>query len=367
MAGLNSLVSRIALLAIIAVVVLFTITQNLTSVFYNPVLSHSAIEDIAPQELTNRKLLNSDDVISTSTPDYLGTSPKYNDKTIAQQHGKSTPKPHENKNIKKSDCGLILFYHINQCAGGSLGDWFQDHVPKRNYHLLQDIWSYLTVSNVSTLQFSWEQMIPRANNFLKRMSSKSGWRVLEIHHGFPGVYYTQDIIQHWKDIVEANGCLFHKTTMLRDPLDRFVSNVNKNNPPLDHIETFMESRKNWLSRYFLFGLCGYYNHTIGCGFNPKSNFTITPNLNETYVDEAIHLMNSFDSVGFTEKFSEYLSYIKSITGWKDNDKKKAKTVEHSHKSNHTFVPTQEILQKFLDINREDYVLYYTMKHAIKKI
>ena len=220
---------------------------------------------------------------------------------------------------------------------------------------------------MSTLQFSWKQMIPRANNFLKRMSSKSGWRVLEIHHGFPGVYYTQDIIQHWKEIVEGKGCVFHKTTMLRDPLDRFVSNVNKNNPPLNLIDTFMENRKNWLSRYFLIGLCGYHNNSLGCGFNPKSNFTITPYLNDTYLNDAIHLMSSFDSVGFTEKFSEYLSYIKFITGWKDNNKKKAKPIEHTHKSNHTFVPTQEILQKFLDINREDYILYYTMKHVIKEI
>ena len=163
----------------------------------------------------------------------------------------------------------------------------------------------------------------------------------------------------------GKGCVFHKTTMLRDPLDRFVSNVNKNNPPLNVIDTFMESRKNWLSRYFMFGLCGYHNNKLGCGFNPKSNFTITPYLNGTYLDKAIQLMSSFDSIGFTERFSEYLSYIKSITGWKDSDKKKGKPVKYTHKSNHTFALTQEILQKFLNINREDYILYYTMKHVIK--
>ena len=88
-------------------------------------------------------------------------------------------------------------------------------------------------------------------------------------------------------------------------------------------------------------------------------------MNETYLDEAIQLMSSFDSIGFTERFSEYLSYIKSITGWKDSDKKKGKPVKYTHKSNHTFALTQEILQKFLNINREDYILYYTMKHVIK--
>ena len=153
--------------------------------------------------------------------------------------------------------------------------------------------------------------------------------------------------------------------MLRDPLERFVSNVNKNNPPLNEMESFMNSRKNWLGRYFLFGLCGYYKNKLGCGFDPKSNFTITPNINETYLEEAINVMSSFDSIGFTDGFSEYLSHMKSITGWKVENKRQ-KNIERVHKSSQSFNVTQSIINAFLEINKEDYLLYYTIKHKIKK-
>ena len=64
-----------------------------------------------------------------------------------------------------------------------------------------------------------------------------------------------------------------------------VKAIKNNKPTLKDIDTFMESRKNWLSRYFLFGICGYYNKQLRCGFAPKGNFTMTPNLNEVYVKE----------------------------------------------------------------------------------
>ena len=82
--------------------------------------------------------------------------------------------------------------------------------------------------------------------------------------------------------------------------------------------------------------------------------------NEIKLDEAINIMSTFDSVGFTDKFSEYLENVKTITGWKDNDVNKEKNTKIIHKSHQSFNPTARILQKFLEINRQDYLLYYTM-------
>ena len=100
--------------------------------------------------------------------------------------------------------------------------------------------------------------------------------------------------------------------MIRNPLERFVSNVNKYNVSLNRVESFMESRKNWISRYFLFGLCGYYKDDLGCGFRLSDSFTGTPDLNEEYAKEAIRTMIHFDSVGFIDGFHDYLSIISLV-------------------------------------------------------
>ena len=280
---------------------------------------------------------------------------------------------------QNNQCGLILFVHINKCAGQSLAYWFYHCAA--GYLKLADKGNHyrvIKVKNVSGSRVEWEEMATKATSFVSSISRNIGWKVLEIHHGFPGMYYSQEIIQQWQRIVEGNGCVFHKTTMLRDPLDRFVSNVNWNKPPLKDIDTFMESRRNWLSRYFLFGICGYYNRKLRCGYDRAGNFTMTPNLNQVYVKEMKQIITTFDSVGFTDMFEEYLGNIKRVTGWKDDDMQRSKRTKNCysftdkncktvHKSIKTFSLTSSILTKFLKLNQEDYYLYYTMKNEIKPL
>ena len=100
-------------------------------------------------------------------------------------------------------CGLILYVHINQCAGGSLGHWFRVHAS--DYYLLEDIPSYRKVSNMSTLRYEWKNMRRRADSFVRTVSK--GWKVLHLHHGFPGLHYIKEIIKDWKHIVEKKGCI----------------------------------------------------------------------------------------------------------------------------------------------------------------
>ena len=265
---------------------------------------------------------------------------------------------HGYKNYFQTKCGLIFYVHINQCAGGSLANWFQMHAS--GYLLLQDCPSYMTVSNMSTLRYEWKNMIKRADSFVRSVSE--GWKVLHLHHGFPGVHYIKETIKNWKYIVEMKGCKFYQTTMIRNPLERFVSNVDKYNVSLNRVESFMESRKNWLSRYFLFGLCGYYKDDLGCGFRLNDSFTGTPDLNEKYAKEAIKTMIHFDSVGFIDRFHDYLSIIKNVTNWTDLDVKNKGNFKDVHKSRRSFNITQRLRQKFLKINQKDYLLYYTMRN-----
>ena len=339
---------------------------SITSVFHDTVFGIKTTEDTdlvkAAATYMHENYVTT--FIATTTTTTSASTPTHSSSTKHTSNLNQKSKQESTTKVTHGKCGLILFYHINQCAGGSLGNWFETYAS--GYHLLQDIYSYLRVFNESTLQYSWQRMAQRGTAFVKKVSPKTGWRVLELHHGFPGVHYSQKHINRWKEIVESKGCVFHKTTMLRDPLERFVSNVNKNNPPLNEMESFMNSRKNWLGRYFLFGLCGYYKDKLGCGFDPKSNFTITPNMNESYLAEAIDIMSKFDSIGFTDRFSEYLSHMISITGWKVENKRQ-KNIASVHKSHQIFNVTQSIIKTFLESNKEDYLLYYTMKHKIKKV
>ena len=262
------------------------------------------------------------------------------------------------KNDLQAKCGLIFYVHINQCAGGSLANWFRMHAS--GYLLLQDCPSYMTVSNMSTLRHEWKNMRKRADSFVRTVSK--GWKVLHLHHGFPGVHYNKEMMKDWKYIVEKKGCKFYQTTMIRNPLERFVSNVDKYNVSLNKVERFMESRKNWLSRYFLFGLCGYYKNNLGCGFNLSDIFTGTPSLNDEYAEEAIKTMIRFDSVGFIDRFHDYLSMIKNVTDWTDVGVKNKGNFENVHKSHKSFDISQSLEKKFLEINQKDYLLYYTLRN-----
>ena len=286
-----------------------------------------------------------------------------------QQQKNNRETTEELRQLENNQCGLIVFVHINKCGGGSLSRWFKHHATGNynaaGYLLLEDTSTYKGVTNASSSRVSWENMVHKATSFVNQKSqSKNGWKVLHLHHGFPGVYYCQEIFHDWQAIVEGQGCAFHKTTVLRDPLDRFVSNVNWDQPPLKDIDTFMESRKNWLSRYFLFGICGYDNNNqLRCGFNQKGNFTMTPNLNQTYVKEIKKIITTFDSIGFTDMLGEYMRKMKMLTGWRDDDMIQVNNI--NHKSLETFNLTTSILKKFLKLNQEDYYLYYTIKSEIK--
>ena len=264
------------------------------------------------------------------------------------------------KKRQNNACGVILFVHINKCGGGSVDRWFKTHAPllfltPPGYHKDEQ-----SIKDTNTL---WQKMVPKATRFISGVSNESGWKVLHHHVYFPGIFYSQKIIRQWKKTVEDKGCIFHKTTILRDPLDRFISSVNWYKPPMKDINTFMYSRRNWLIRYILFGICGYYDKELRCGFNRKGNFTMTPSLNKTHVKEAKRIMNTFDSIGFLDKLGEYLENIRNVTGWKDNRMNHKRSV-NIHKSKDSFNLSKKLFTEFVKLNQEDYMFYYTIRNQM---
>lgn len=173
------------------------------------------------------------------------------------------------------------------------------------------------------------------------------------------MYYLEGlgVIKKWSEIIESKECAFVKTIILRDPLDRFVSNVIFNRVHPFELEEFAQSRANWQSRYLLYGNCGKFKGQIRCGYNPSGNFTMTPA--EIDFEEAVRQIKRFDLIGTVAEFSHHIKRIKSITGWTEKDPGR------HHKTTNSYNVSRSLLNKFVKENREDYLLYYGVIESLR--
>ena len=269
----------------------------------------------------------------------------------------------KNKNEHHA-CGVILHAHINKCAGGTIKEWFKRHAPILligSIHRQQIIKNKeKSIKDIIMYEPAWTKMVQEVDSFLANVSPKTGWKVLEVHHLTPGLMLMREYLEKWEKRVKAKGCIFYKTTILRDPLDRFISNVNFVSASLSNIDGFMEIQRNWIIRYLLFGLCGYKGSYLKCemGWNKDGRYVRTPNLNEHLMKEIYDIVNSLDFVGFTDNLDGYYEKIRQITGWKNE----VDTVKRVHKSRSTFNITRSLISKFIDLNQYDYMFYYAMRN-----
>ena len=255
-------------------------------------------------------------------------------------------------------CGIILFFHIPKTGGGSVQAWLETHTTVLDTYAMIHKYSRKNTQN----ETAWKKILPAANRFVRNMSSTKGWKAIHLHHYFPGMYYNKDIVQNWKTIVEGKGCVFHKTTMLRDPLSRFVSAYNYNHLPLDKVGDIMiriNNGRNQLARYLLFARCRRTDSDIKCG-------SLMPHLNENYTREMWKVINQFDSIGLQERFEDHLENIRKVTGWRDDGTKQTNN-KKIHKSQDYLHLTSDMRKNFLNMNQEDYLLYYNIKNELAPI
>ena len=115
---------------------------------------------------------------------------------------------------QRHGCGVILFAHIHKCARGTVKTWFEKHAPvlcmradqdeqinrsKQAKRILTMI-PYHPKCNVmfqGIIQYDpkWEKAIPQVDYFLADVPDKTGWKVLHLHHFFPGLYLSREYIE----------------------------------------------------------------------------------------------------------------------------------------------------------------------------
>ena len=152
-------------------------------------------------------------------------------------------------------------------------------------------------------------------------------------------------------MLEDRGCKFVKTVVLRDPIDRLVSNMIYNKVFRHNITSFATSRANWLSRYLMYGTCGMYNDEIRCGYNKEGDFTMTPEKFD--FNDVVSIIRDFDIVGLVSDLDWHKEKIMEFTGWGGGTQAKI-----SHPTKDKIDVTRPLLQQMIRENEYDNLLYY---------
>ena len=119
--------------------------------------------------------------------------------------------------------------------------------------------------------------MPEIKSFLSfDGDAKDTWKTLEIHHGFPGLLLQQNLIK-WEEDVKSKGCVFKKVTLLRNPIERLVSNIKWNKVAQDDIVSYTSEMSNWMARHLAFNIC---NETLTCSWSKKTGVSNSPEMSD---------------------------------------------------------------------------------------
>lgn len=197
------------------------------------------------------------------------------------------------------------------------------------------------------------------------MHDTTGWNAAVLHHGYPGLAWMHNTsIPRWQRILERQGCGLALVTVLRDPIERTVSNIFFNNVEPDTVGDFILSRRNWLSRYLLYNICdrvGDDPRDLRCGYNKSNSFTMTPDLHD---GRLYKWLDRFAVIGFSDRLESFLSDVTALTGWKSSALDKQPNKVHQSAVSAAGGRTAPFfseahLRTMVAVNKADFELYHT--------
>ena len=148
--------------------------------------------------------------------------------------------------------------------------------------------------------------MPEIKSFLSfDGDAKDTWKTLEIHHGFPGLLLQQNLIK-WEEDVKSQGCVFKKVTLLRNPIERLVSNIKWNKVAQDDIVSYTSEMSNWMARHLAFNIC---NETLTCSWSKKTGVSNSPEMSDEHFLSLIKVLDTFDVVGVMEDLQSFMNEV----------------------------------------------------------
>eukprot|EP00584_Thalassiosira_punctigera_P004577 CAMPEP_0172539160 /NCGR_PEP_ID=MMETSP1067-20121228/10411_1 /TAXON_ID=265564 ORGANISM="Thalassiosira punctigera, Strain Tpunct2005C2" /NCGR_SAMPLE_ID=MMETSP1067 /ASSEMBLY_ACC=CAM_ASM_000444 /LENGTH=662 /DNA_ID=CAMNT_0013324799 /DNA_START=131 /DNA_END=2119 /DNA_ORIENTATION=+ len=202
---------------------------------------------------------------------------------------------------KNAGCGLIFFYHVNKVGGRTV----QEHLRESTHEYLQ----------LFPNERDWSQALHEIESFLKFddaivniAGDGSWWKTLEIHHGFPGLLFLQqdNRTSDWEKTVTSQGCAFKKVTLLRNPIERLVSNIKWNNVQQDILPMYIRETSNWMTRHLAFNTC---NEKLICRWKRRTGFSNSPHMLDKHFLSLIDVLDTFDVVGVMEDLQSFVDDV----------------------------------------------------------
>lgn len=136
-------------------------------------------------------------------------------------------------------------------------------------------------------------------------ATRDMWKTLEIHHGFPGLLLQQNLIK-WEAVVKSQGCAFKKVTLLRNPIERLVSNIKWNKVAAEDFASYIDKMSNWMTRHLAFNIC---NEELICSWKKRTGVSNSPEMSDEHYLSLIEVLDTFDVVGVMEDLQSFVNEV----------------------------------------------------------
>ena len=178
------------------------------------------------------------------------------------------------KSKNDSKCGVIFFYHINKVGGRTVQGKIISFLLSRHARspvIHSSPYPYRALKRkytpIPSIFCQRERLDPSFARYCLSFdgATRDMWKTLEIHHGFPGLLLQQNLIK-WEAVVKSQGCAFKKVTLLRNPIERLVSNIKWNKVAAEDFASYIDKMSNWMTRHLAFNIC---NEELICSWKKE--------------------------------------------------------------------------------------------------
>ena len=224
-------------------------------------------------------------------------------------------------------CGVLMFYHVFKTGGISLYNIVRKSTNEHVIALDQD-YAWETI---------WERIETGVDAIVDHGKEKKNWLGIGTAGGIPGLVFQFPRLQKMRRKVEAAGCLFVATTLLRQPEKRFwswyffkevvaanqgVESPIPKDPALRQADVLSYTNTPFtLGNFLYFGVSCIYPDGFDkpeC-YNPekdlkkKDYLDLNQKLDEQSAKHLIFMLEHFDIVGRTSHLGLAVDALRDIT------------------------------------------------------